>query len=269
MGAGWRDVRARVSARTTHSPGLFSLFCEAPELAAAITAGEFAMIGIDGRSRPYLRRAFSVADADRGRGTVEFLVKVVGAGTAALDRLVAGEEVGLLAPLGNAFTVEDLAAGDRVAIVAGGVGVAPFPLLLRDLAARGVVADLFFGGRSAPDLAYRAKIAPLVNGIERDATEDGTAGEAGRVTDVLARALDEGARYRRLYACGPTPMFRTLARLLEGRGIDSEFSTEAPMGCGFGVCLACVLPRPDGGFLVSCKEGPILDPARVDWSRCS
>jgi len=72
MEAGWRDLRARVSARTVHAPGLFSLFCDAPELASAVTAGEFAMIGIDGRSRPYLRRAFSVADADRGRGTVEF-----------------------------------------------------------------------------------------------------------------------------------------------------------------------------------------------------
>jgi len=265
----WRDLRSRVEARTVHAPGLLSLFCEAPELAAAAAPGQFAMLGIDGRSRPYLRRAFSVADADRGRGTVEFLVKVVGAGTAALGGLVAGEEIRLLAPLGNSFTVADLGAGDRIAIVAGGVGVAPFPLLLRDLASRGVVADLFFGGRSAPDLAYRAKIAPLVNGVERDATDDGTAGDAGRVTDLLSRALEEGMRYRRVYACGPTPMFRTLARLLDGKGIAAEFSTEAPMGCGFGVCLACVLPRAHGGFLVSCKEGPILDPSAVDWSRCS
>jgi dihydroorotate dehydrogenase electron transfer subunit len=268
MREGWRDLRSRVAARTIHAPGLLSLFCEAPDLAAAAAPGQFAMIGIEGRSRPYLRRAFSVADASRESGTVEFLVKVVGAGTAALARLLPGEEVALLAPLGNAFGVSDLVRGDRVAIVAGGVGVAPFPLLLRDLASRGVVADLFFGGRSAPDLAYRTKIAPLVNGIEREATDDGTAGEAGRVTDVLARALDEGVRYRRLYACGPTAMFRTLARLLEGSGIAAEFSTEAPMGCGFGVCLACVLPRAKGGFLVSCKEGPILDPSAVDWSRC-
>ena len=268
MAAGWRDFRARVVARTVHAPGLLSLFCEAPDLAASAAPGQFAMIGLEGRSRPYLRRAFSVADASRESGTVEFLVKVIGAGTAALARLFPGEEVGLLAPLGNAFGVADLARGDRVAIVAGGVGVAPFPLLLRDLAARGVVADLFFGGRSAADLAYRARISPLVTGVERDATDDGTLGETGRVTDLLARALGGGARYRRLYACGPTPMFRTLARLLEGSGIRAEFSTEAPMGCGFGVCLACVLPRPGGGFLVSCKEGPILASSSVDWSRC-
>ena len=262
-----QDLRARITSRTEHAPGLFSLFCAAPALAASVAPGRFAMIGVDGRSRPYLRRAFSVADADRGTGTVEFLVKVVGVGTACLAALVAGEEVRLLAPLGNAFTVADLARGDRVAIVAGGVGVAPFPLLLRDLAARGVVADLFFGGRSSPDLAYRRTIAPLVTGNLHAATDDGTSGARGRVTDLLARAFEEGARYRRIYACGPTPMFRTLARLVEGQSAV-EFSTEAPMGCGFGVCLACVLPRPSGGFLVSCKEGPILPPSAVDWSRC-
>jgi dihydroorotate dehydrogenase electron transfer subunit len=262
-----RDIRTRITSRREHAPGLFSLFCAAPALAASVAPGQFAMIGVAGRSRPYLRRAFSVADADRAAGRVEFLVKVVGVGTACLAGLVAGEEVGLLAPLGNAFTVSDLARGDRVAIVAGGVGVAPFPLLLRDLASRGVVADVFFGGRSAADLAYRETVAPLVPGELHEATDDGTRGFRGRVTDLLARARAGGARYRRIYACGPTPMFRTLARAVEGDS-DVEFSTEAPMGCGFGVCLACVLPRPAGGFLVSCKEGPILPPSAVDWSRC-
>jgi len=263
-----QDARARVTSRIEHAPGLFSLFCSAPALAASVRPGQFAMIGVAGRSRPFLRRAFSIADADRASGTVEFLVKVIGAGTACLAALVPGEEIELLAPLGNAFTAADLGRGDRVAIVAGGVGVAPFPLLLRDFAARGVAADLFFGGRSAADLAYRGKIGPLVTGRELDSTDDGSFGEPGRVTDLLARELAGGAPYRRIYACGPTAMFRTLAPLLASRGIAAEFSTEAPMGCGFGVCLACVLPRPRGGFLVSCQEGPILPPSAVDWSRC-
>jgi dihydroorotate dehydrogenase electron transfer subunit len=263
-----RDIRSRVESRSEHAPGLFSLFCSAPELARTASPGQFAMIGVDGRSQPYLRRAFSVADADPGSGIVEFLVKVVGSGTACLADLVPGQEVRLLAPLGNSFATDDLGRGDRVAIVAGGVGVAPFPLLLRALAVLGVEADLYFGGRSAGDLAYRQRILPLVTGRELSSTDDGSLGERGRVTDLLAREVSAGARYRRLYACGPTPMFRTLARVLEDRGVEAEFSTEAPMGCGFGVCLACVLPRPGGGFLVSCKEGPILPPSAVDWSRC-
>jgi dihydroorotate dehydrogenase electron transfer subunit len=242
-----------------------------PEIASAIQPGEFAMLGIPNRSRPFLRRAFSVADADVHAGRIAFLLKNVGIGTAGLERLGIGDELEVLAPLGNRFTIGDLSPRDRVAIVAGGVGVAPFPLLLRALRERGVAADLYFGGRSSVDLAYRRRISPLVEstgGNEFDATDDGSFGEKARVTEVLDRRLAGGATYARLFACGPTPMFRSLAPIVERYSLPAEFSTEAPMGCGFGVCLACVLPRSEGGYLVSCKEGPILAPARVAWDRC-
>lgn len=226
------------------------------------------MLGISGCSRPFLRRAFSVADADSPRGQVEFLVKTVGVATAAFERLPVGSDIEVLSPLGNAFRIDDLSPDDRVAIVAGGVGVAPFPLLLRALAAKGIKADLFFGGRSVSDLAYRATIQPLVTGREFVSTDDGTAGARGRITEVLRAELQAGAVYSRLFACGPTPMFRALASLVRELPVPSEFSTEAPMGCGFGVCLACVLPRPGGGYLVSCREGPILSPEKVAWELC-
>ena len=263
-----KDRRCPVTDRKTHSPGLFSLFLEAPELAREVEPGQFAMLGLAGCSRPYLRRAFSIADADASRGRVEFLVKTVGVATAAFERLSVGSGVEVLSPLGNAFRTGDLAPGSRVAIVAGGVGVAPFPILLRRLTQLGVSADLYFGGRSAPDLAYRDAIHPLVSGRELDSTDDGSAGSRGRVTELLREELRSGALYSRLYACGPTPMFKALAALLKEFPIPAEFSTEAPMGCGFGVCLACVLPRPGGGYLVSCKEGPILSPERVLWEKC-
>ena len=265
------DFRAVLRDRESYAPGLFSMSLDLPEIASSILPGQFAMLGVPDRSRPFLRRAFSVADAVREGGRVEFLVKRVGVGTACLEKLVPGEVIEVLVPLGNRFTTDDLSPRDRIAIVAGGVGVAPFPLLLRALRERGVTADFYFGGRSAADLAYRKKISPLVEatgGRELDATDDGTLGDKARVTEVLERRLEAGARYARLFACGPTPMFRSLAPIVERFSLSAEFSTEAPMGCGFGVCLACVLPRPEGGYLVSCKEGPILAPARVAWNRC-
>ena len=266
-----RDFRAVLRDRESYAPGLFSVSLDLPEIASSILPGQFAMLGVPGRSRPFLRRAFSVADAVREEGAIEFLVKRVGVGTACLEELVPGDLIDVLTPLGNRFTIDDLSAHDSVAIVAGGVGVAPFPLLLRALRERRVKADLYFGGRSAADLEYRRKIAPLVDltgGEEIDATDDGSFGEKARVTEVFASRMEAGARYARLFACGPTPMFRSLAPIVERFSIAAEFSTEAPMGCGFGVCLACVLPRPEGGYLVSCKEGPILAPARVAWDRC-
>jgi dihydroorotate dehydrogenase electron transfer subunit len=263
-----RDFRSIIRARTHHAAGLFTLRCEGPELARLVRPGRFAMVGIEGYIRPYLRRAFSFADSDPARGEVEFLVKTVGVGTRCLEELPAGSKLSILAPLGNAFTVEDLSAGDRVAIVAGGVGVAPFPLLLRELSERQVVADLYFGGRTCADLAYREKISHLVTGREFDSTDDGSFGHRGRVTESLAQEVRGGARYRRVFACGPTPMFRTLAGVVAELGLAAEFSTEAPMGCGFGACLACVLPKPGGGYIVSCQEGPILSPDRVAWEAC-
>jgi dihydroorotate dehydrogenase electron transfer subunit len=267
-----KDFRAPLRSRESHAPGLFSIFVDVPEVAAAIRPGQFAMLGVPGRSRPFLRRAFSVADRLAVEGRIEFLVKTVGVGTACLERLVPGDELEILAPLGNGFSTEDLSGSDRVAIVAGGVGVAPFPLLLRELSRRGVAADLYFGGRSAADLEYRRKIRPLVEetgGEELDSTDDGSCGAKGRVTELVAARLEKGMRYSRMFACGPTPMFSALAPIVERFSLPAEFSTEAPMGCGFGVCLACVLPRPGGGYLISCKEGPILAPACIAWERCS
>ncbi len=266
-----RDFRVPLRRRESYAPGLFSIGFDAPELASSIQPGQFAMLGVPDRSRPFLRRAFSVADADPSAGTIEFLVKTVGVGTSCLEGLAPGDDVEILAPLGNRFGTDGLSRADRVAIVAGGVGVAPFPLLLRALRERGIAADLFFGGRTSADLEYRRKIAPLVDGTEGDvlaATEDGSFGEKGRVTELLVRRLEGGARYARLFACGPTPMFRALAPIVERFSLVAEFSTEAAMGCGFGVCLACVLPKPEGGYLVSCKEGPILPPDRVAWEKC-
>ena len=96
--------------------------------------------------------------------------------------------------------------------------------------------------------------------------DDGSVGEKGFVTELFAReAASMPASYARVYACGPMPMFASLARVVERLGLPSEFSTEAEMGCGFGACLACVIPGTEKTFLVSCTDGPILAPERIRW----
>lgn len=228
--------------------------------------GQFVMLDVPGRIRPYLRRAYSVADADPGRGEVEFLIKTIGPGTAALANLAAGEHVRLLGPLGNSFSTSDVPEGGRVAVVAGGIGAAPFPLLFRALSREGRTADLFLGGRSASDLALVERFEGVVPGRVHLATDDGSRGERGFVTSLFEREAAAGA-YARVFACGPMPMFAALARVVARLGLPAEFSTEAEMGCGFGACLACVIPGTDSiaRFLVSCQEGPILPPDRIAW----
>ena len=124
----------------------------------------------------------------------------------------------LLGPLGNAFSVSDLARGSRVAIVAGGIGAAPFPMLLKALAGAGVTGDFYFGGRNARELALAARFAGAVTGETILSTDDGSLGEKGFVTQALARRLAAGAAYARVYACGPMPMFAALAKVVAARG---------------------------------------------------
>lgn len=259
------DHRAQLVRRRTFAPGVFSVTFQASDLARAVAPGQFVMLEVPGLIRPYLRRAYSVADADASRGEVEFLVKTIGAGTAALENLPEGAEAGLLGPLGNAFSVADLPRGSRVAIVGGGIGAAPFPLLLRALGAARVTADVFLGGRNARELAIRDRFAGIGTGELILASDDGSLGLRGFVTEAFAERVDAGERYARLYACGPMPMFAALAPLAAARGVPAEFSTEAAMGCGFGACLGCVIPGTEKAFIVSCTEGPILPPEKIRW----
>jgi dihydroorotate dehydrogenase electron transfer subunit len=261
------DHRATLLRHQIFSPGLFSVLVRAPGLARAIRPGQFAMVEIPDRSRPYLRRAYSVADADETEGVVEFLVKAIGPGTGALAELPEGSPIRLLGPLGNAFTSQDLPRGSRVAIVAGGIGAAPFPLLLSALRPAGIVSDLYLGGRNAMELSLRARFDGLVPGETILSSDDGSLGEKGFVTETFSRCLSAGVRYARLYACGPMPMLAALAKIVGEARLSAEFSTEAEMGCGFGACLGCVIPGTEKPFLVSCTEGPILSPEKIAWER--
>ena len=122
------------------------------------------MVEVPARSRPYLRRAYSVADSDPVTGNVELLIKTIGAGTGALEELPESAGVRLLGPLGNAFDVSGFEKGERAAIVAGGIGAAPFPALLKALRQAGVPTDFYLGGRNERELSIRRRFEGLVRG---------------------------------------------------------------------------------------------------------
>jgi len=263
------DHQAVLLRRRVFSPGFFSVTFRAPTLAREIAPGQFVMLEVAGRLRPYLRRAYSVADADPDAGEAEFLVRRIGPGTAALEDLAEGSEAALLGPLGNGFSLAGLPPRARVAVVAGGIGAAPFPLLFRALTAAEIPADLYLGGRNAAELVFRSRFAEIVPGETFLSTDDGSLGEKGFVTDAFARRADggRGPFYARVFACGPMPMFAALARVVQRLDCPSEFSTEAAMGCGFGACLGCVIPATEKPFVISCMEGPILPPGKIAWEK--
>jgi dihydroorotate dehydrogenase electron transfer subunit len=193
------------------------------------------MADVPDRLRPYLRRAYSVADADRLAGNVE-------SGQDHRPRhgrpraACRGSPVRLLGPL-ESFGVSGLPRGARVAIVAGGIGAAPFPMLLAALRSQGVTCDFYLGGRNARELSIRTRFDGLVRGETVLASDDGSLGEKGFVTEALRRRLEGGAKYARVFACGPMPMFAALAKV-SARLAWPPSSRLRRNGCGFGACSA-------------------------------
>ncbi len=266
------DADALVLANTKLS-GLYNVLAlEAPAVAAAARPGQFVMVKTAAGTDPLLRRPFSVFDIlyDAGGRPTGFtlLNKRVGPATAALFDLEPGRRLPCLGPLGRPF---DLVAPPAEAwLVAGGVGLAPFASLAAALAAGGVATTLFYGARRAAELFSLDHFERL--GVRLVlATEDGSRGHRGLVTEPLARALAErpAAPPLVLYACGPTPMLRAVADLARRAGRRAQVSLEPMMGCGLGGCYGCVVAVRRGSetphFVRACLEGPVFDAADVVW----
>jgi len=219
--------------------------------------GQFTMLAAAERwgggedERPYLPRAFSVA---RWReGEAHYLLEDVGPGTKRLCELRAGDDVWALGPLGRGFTAPR--DGRRALLVGGGVGIAPLAILQDRLECEMTV---LLGFRDGP----RAEGAALLQGA-RVATDDGSAGHHGLVTDLLGEELERDA-HATVYACGPAPMLEAVRALCATGAVPAQLALEAGMACGFGACFGCVVPKRGGGYLRVCVDGPVIDAAELE-----
>ncbi len=215
-------------------------------------AGQFYMLAAGERwgagegERPFLPRACSVLEA--ADGELSFLLEDIGPGTARLCSLGAGDPLWLLGPLGNGFR----AAGGRPVVVGGGIGVAAVLMVARDLGARTLL-----GFRGASHAAAAGLFGDCVV-----ATDDGSAGRRGLVTDLLEDELDGGGETT-VFACGPPAMLEAVRAICAARGVDGQLALEAPMACGFGACYGCVVPTLDG-YRRCCVDGPVFAAAVLE-----
>jgi dihydroorotate dehydrogenase (NAD+) catalytic subunit len=211
--------------------------------------------------RPFLPRAFSVADADPvdGGARLDFLIEGVGPGTDRLCELEQGERVWVNGPLGNSFSLpKELSPGSAGAIlVGGGIGIAPLALLRRRFSARNIPARVLLGFR---DEAHSGGLDDLFRCCEAGlASDDGHVGHHGYVTDLLATMLEgDDAQSAAVYACGPPPMLDAVAALCSDHEIPCELAMESPMACGYGACFGCAVPKPGGGYMRLCVDGPVV-----------
>ena len=254
-----------------------------PRMARAILPGQFVMIRPTplGATDPYFGRPFALYDTVLGASgdpeAIDVVYLVIGRGTAMLAECRPGDRLDYWGPLGNGFGPPP--EGGNATFVAGGIGQTPFLALGRSWrgdrsyggappAARAASVELLYGVRSAEYVAGLDDFR--VAGIDVSlATDDGTAGHHGVVTDLLERRLRDGRRPSRLVGCGPPGMLAALARIADRAGIPCLVSVENQMACGFGACFSCVVPlrRPDGPVDLrrACVEGPVFPAEQVSW----
>jgi dihydroorotate dehydrogenase electron transfer subunit len=239
----------------------FRLVLRAPQIAPLIQPGQFAHVRILPLKDALLRRPFSIFQVEGD--TFSILYKTVGKGTDTLSQMRAGEKVSVIAPLGHGFTVPK-AGGETPLLVAGGYGMAAMFLLAQRSPQKGIV---FVGGRRRVDILCEKEFAAL--GWEvRATTEDGSHGEKGLVTQPLLAELKRSATGKKIYACGPTLMLKTVGKIADDFNVPAELSMDEHMCCGVGVCLTCVIPVKAGEgweYQRTCTEGPVFDSRDIVW----
>jgi len=217
---------------------------------AAITApGQFVNIRLTGK---FLRRPISVCDVNGDKLTI--IYKVVGAGTAQMAEMKAGEKLDVLTGLGNGYDLTK--SGNAPLLIGGGVGVPPLYWLAKQLLAEGKKVTVILGFNKAEEIFCKDEFEAI--GVKTVvATADGSYGVKGFVTDAVA----EAGEYTYVYTCGPEPMLKAVYAKTETSG---QYSFEERMGCGFGACMGCTCRTKYGNKRI-CKDGPVLEKEEIVW----
>ena len=237
---------ANILANQAVADGIFLLTVGG--VSPAPRAGQFYMLRTWAQNEPpLLSRPISVFDADETAGTVSFLYEVRGIGTEKLAAAKAGETLQLTGASGNGFAVEELSG--KIALVGGGIGIAPLYYLAKTLVAKGCEVHFYAGFRDKP---YMLDAFSAVCKAVSLATDSGNYGHKGFVTDVFSPT-----GYSAVCVCGPEIMMDKIARSATAAGVRAYVSKEAKMACGVGACLGCTCKTRNGGKSV-CKDGPVF-----------
>jgi len=248
-----RQTTAIVISNKEVIPAVYLIWLDSPQIAPQTQPGQFVMVrcGED----TVLRRPLSVHRRDGNK--IALLFTVIGKGTYWLSQCKAGDNIDLLGPLGNGYSINS--GSHNLLLVAGGIGIAPLCFLAQQALHRGCSVTLLLGASTTTQLYPKNLLPAKVKLII--ATEDGTAGKKGLVTDLLPDFIGGADQ---IFACGPTSMYQTMINqnLLKTKLV--QISLEIRMGCGLGVCYGCTV-KTKSGLRQVCKDGPIFDLDDILW----
>ena len=255
------------------APGICRITVSAPAVSSQAKPGQFLMIkASDDKNNPLLRRPFSIHQATAG-DRVQILFRVVGKGTRFLAEKKCGEKIEVVGPLGKGFSFSGWESKDSVCLVGGGMGIAPLYYLAKELirTKRLSAFKVLLGAPAACELQVLKRDFENLGVDCLVATDDGSMGHHGFVTDFLAKQLDNKRSWK-VCCCGPHPMMEKTANLCMQEGWSCQVSLETMMACGISACLGCTVgssvalrTRTGRPYLHVCKDGPVFEARDVAW----
>ncbi len=241
----------------------YRLVLRAPEVAREARPGQFVMLRVTENLDPLLARPFGIS-AIPSKNTIEIIYRTAGRGTMMLSLEQKGGALEMLGPLGNGFPPPE--KGSLPVFVAGGSG---FPPLLFFAVRAGSRARLFIGARDRECLPPVSVLKSFRSNVLKVqiATEDGSSGKKGMVSDILREHLSgaDDVGNAVIYACGPRPMLSEVSRMAREHSIRCYVSMEERMACGLGACMGCSVAAKSGGYKRVCKEGPVFEAGEIEW----
>ena len=249
-------TRSPVTRNRLVAPNMIVLSFSSADIATQVKPGQFLNIRVSDAGIPFLRRPFSVY---RVAGKeIEIIFNVVGQGTLLLSQKREGDLVDIIGPLGRPYDVHGYF--DTAALVAGGLGVAPLPLLTAYLKKTKCRVVTFLGARTSDQI-----VSTHLKHV-KVATDDGSSGYHGTVVALVRQAFEQRPHRKvKLFGCGPHPMLASLSDLAGELDIPCEVSLESMMACGMGICQGCPveLKNQENKYALICKEGTVFDTRRL------
>ena len=258
-----QQLQTKISKNEKIGSGFFRMRIASSYLAEKAVPGQVVEVRCSAQTDPLLRRPLGVHRVVNGG--IELLYEVIGKGTELLSRMKPGVLLDVIGPLGTGFNIPKR-RGISI-LVAGGNGVAPLLFLAEKLIAKRQKVCVLIGGCSRGHVLCEKEFKKI--GAEVSiATEDGSGGHKGLVTDLLKDILTSRppASATIIYACGPTGMLKAVARIARDRRIPCQVSLEERMACGLGACLGCpVKVTTAAEYKMVCKDGPVFDAKEITW----
>ena len=262
------DLRTVILSNEAIAEAHYLLRCECPEIAQHARPGQFIHVMVSQGTGMLLRRPFTIYTV--GGREITMLYQIIGEGTKRLSEMLEGESLRVLGPLGNTF---DFTAKPEPAIlVGGGAGIASLMLLATALRKNGIETIGLVGAQRNVRLLSVADLEAIGISVHI-ATDDGSVGHHGYVTDILVELLEKTKwHHPTIYACGPHGMLSVVAKIAADFEVPTQIAMENRMGCAMGVCLGCVCPvRTDANTIEYqrvCTEGPVFNATNIAWDVC-